>query len=108
VAKKLVKLDGTDADLADSIVLGDIKDPKEYHQYMQEKGLRWEVEFTHITSERFMTQLTQQQRKMIAAFLRYSFEGIDYEYDYLTDREKTLGTKGDFIAITRWAREMED
>jgi hypothetical protein len=108
MATKLVNADGTDASLGDLIVCADPHTCtlEEVRQYVQDRGLRWEVEFKTITSERFMTQLTDSQRELIAAFLRYSFQDIDFEYDKLTEREKAFGSQEDFVAISKWAREM--
>jgi hypothetical protein len=40
----------------------------------------------------------------IKAFLKYSFEPIDYDYDKLTKTEQGLVTREEFAALTRWTR----
>lgn len=39
---------------------------------------------------------------VVRRFLRYSFEGIDYDYDALTERERRLCTRAEFSLLLVW------
>ena len=105
----LVREDGRELSLSEAITC--VEPHRGYDKalgaYMQKEGLRFVrppgPAVTTLTSEKF---LTKAQFSLIAAFLRYSFRDIDYQYVELTKAEKELGTKEDFEGICRWAREM--
>jgi hypothetical protein len=40
----------------------------------------------------------------IAKFMRYSLDDIGYNYNELTEAEKTLCSKDEFVALVEWVK----
>lgn len=53
-----------------------------------------------------MTDARRDQ--IIRAFLAYSFTDVDFEYEELTDRERSFCQSKEFAALVAWIKDEDD